>query len=242
MTAAEPFPSWTADDVIAHLRTLGTEANRAGMARFGINTATALGVGNTPLRALARRIKRNHERSLALWDSNVREARLLAGFTDEASKVTREQCRAWAADFDSWEIVDGVSDLFVDTPFWRELVEEFAADEREFVRRTAFSMLAWAAVHLKKEPDATFIGYLPLVEAHARDPRNFVKKAVNWALRQIGKRSTALHGPALAMAERLAASDDRTARWIGKDAVKELTSEAVRARLAGKEREAFAGG
>jgi 3-methyladenine DNA glycosylase AlkD len=95
-------------------------------------------------------------------------------------------------------------------------------------------MLAWSAVHLKTEPDATFISYLPLVEAHASDPRNFVKKAVNWALRQIGKRSAALHGPALALAERLAASDDRTARWVGKDAVKELTSDAVRERLIGK--------
>jgi 3-methyladenine DNA glycosylase AlkD len=231
MTVADPSPSWTADDVVAHLRTLGTDANRAGMARFGINTATALGVGNTPLRALAREIKRNHERALALWASNIREARLLAGFTAEAKKLTREECRSWAAGFDSWEIVDGVSDLFVETPFWRELIEEFAADEREFVRRTAFSMLAWGAVHLKKEPDATFIAYLPLVDAHSRDPRNFVKKAVNWALRQIGKRSAGLHGPALALAEILAASDDRTARWIGKDAVKELTSEAVKERI-----------
>jgi 3-methyladenine DNA glycosylase AlkD len=234
MTSAEPSPSWTADQVIAHLRTLGTDENRAGMARFGINTTTALGIGNTPLRALARRIKRNHDRALALWASNIREARLLASFTGEPQKLTREHCRGWAAEFDSWEIVDGTSDLFVDTLFWRDLVEEFAADEREFVRRTAFSMLAWAAVHLKKEPDATFVSYLPLVEAHARDPRNFVKKAVNWALRQIGKRSAALHAPALALAERLATSDDRIARWIGKDAAKELTSEAVRRRLVGK--------
>jgi 3-methyladenine DNA glycosylase AlkD len=226
-----PSPAWTADDVIAHLRSLASEENRAGMARFGIVTATALGVGNTPVRALGRKIKRNHARALDLWASNIREARLLAAFTEEPAKVTRTQCRSWAAEFDSWEIVDGVSDLFVDTPFWRELVEEFAADEREFVRRTAFAMLAWAAVHLKKEPDATLAGYLPLVEAHSRDPRNFVRKAVNWALRQIGKRSAELHGPALGLAEKLAASDDKTARWIGKDAVKELTSEAVRKRL-----------
>jgi 3-methyladenine DNA glycosylase AlkD len=234
MTTPEPSASWTADDVIAHLRTLGTEENRAGMARFGINTTTALGIGNTPLRALARRIRRNHARALALWASNIREARLLAAFTGEPHKLTRQQCKAWAAEFDSWEIVDGISDLFVDTPFWRELIEEFAADEREFVRRTAFSMLAWAAVHLKKEPDASFVAYLPLIERHARDPRNFVKKAVNWALRQIGKRSSALHAPALELAETLAASDNKTARWIGKDAVKELTSDAVRERLAEK--------
>jgi 3-methyladenine DNA glycosylase AlkD len=227
----DPSPSWTADDVLAYLKALGTQENRAGMARFGINTATALGVGNTVLRSLTRKIKRNHERALALWATDIREARLLAAFTDEAGKVTREQCRSWAAEFDSWEIVDGVSDLFVDTPFWRELVEEFAADEREFVRRTAFAMLAWGAVHLKKEPDGTFIGYLRLIEAHAGDNRNFVKKAVNWALRQIGKRSRALHGPALKLAEKLGASQDKTARWIGKDAVKELTDPKIVERL-----------
>jgi 3-methyladenine DNA glycosylase AlkD len=229
-----PSPQWTADEVIAHLRALASEENRAGMARFGIVTTTALGVGNTPLRALGRKVKRNHARALDLWASNIREARLLAAFTAEPAKVTHAQCRDWAAEFDSWEIVDGVSDLFVDTPFWRELVQEFASDEREFVRRTAFAMLAWAAVHLKKEPDATLAGYLPLIEAHSRDPRNFVRKAVNWALRQIGKRSSELHGPSLALAERLCASDDKTARWIGKDAVKELNSEAVLERLARK--------
>lgn len=227
----DPSPSWSADDVVAYLQALGTEENRAGMARFGINTTTALGVGNSLLRPLARKIKRNHERALALWASGIREARLLAAFTDEPDKVTRGQCRGWAAQFDSWEIVDGVSDLFVDTPFWRELVEEFAADDREFVRRTAFAMLAWGAVHLKKEPDRTFVGYLPLIEAHAGDPRNFVRKAVNWALRQIGKRSPALHGPALTLAEKLTSSEDRTARWIGKDAVKELTDPKIVERL-----------
>jgi 3-methyladenine DNA glycosylase AlkD len=229
-----PSPSWDADQVIAHLKSLGIEENRAGMARFGINTAAALGISNAVLRPLGRALKRNHERSAALWASGIREARLLAGFTDEPNKVTRDQCRNWAGDFDSWEIVDGVSDLFIETPFWRELVAEFAADQREFVRRTAFAMLAWGAVHLKKEPDATFEGYLPLIEAHAGDGRNFVKKAVNWALRQIGKRSLALHRQALELAERLAASSDKTARWIGKDAVKELTDAKTLERLAKK--------
>ncbi|TGQ47795.1 DNA alkylation repair protein [Mesorhizobium sp. M00.F.Ca.ET.216.01.1.1] len=229
-----PDPSWTADAIVAHLRAIGTAENRAGMARFGINTATALGVGNSDLRPLARKVKCNHERALVLWDSGIREARLMAAFTGEPKKVTIDQCRRWAGNFDSWEIVDSVSDLFADTPFWRELVDEFAADEREFVRRTAFAMLAWAAVHLKKEPDATFVSYLPLVEAHAGDPRNFVRKAVNWALRQIGKRSMGLHGPALAVAERLAQSTDKTARWIGKDAVKELSDVKTLERLARK--------
>ncbi|MBZ9847769.1 DNA alkylation repair protein [Mesorhizobium sp. CA14] len=227
-----PDPSWSADDIVAHLRAIGTDENRAGMARFGLNTTSALGVGNSQLRPLARKLKKNHERSLLLWDSGVREAQLMAAFTGEPKKVDIDQCRRWAADFDSWEIVDTVADLFAETPFWRELMDEFAEDDREFVRRTAFAMLAWSAVHLKKEPDATFLAYLPLVEKHAGDPRNFVSKAVNWALRQIGKRSMSLHAPALALAERLAASSDKTARWIGKDAVKELTDAKQLARLA----------
>ncbi|WP_027054168.1 DNA alkylation repair protein [Mesorhizobium erdmanii] len=227
-----PAPDWTAHDIIAHLRSIGTEENRVGMARFGINTASALGVGNADLRPLARKLKRNHERSLTLWASGIREARLMAAFTGEPARITIEECRRWAGDFDSWEVVDTVSDLFVDTPFWRALIEEFAIDEREFVRRTAFAMLAWAAVHLKKEPDITFLSYLPLIEAHARDERNFVRKAVNWALRQIGKRSINLHAPALALAQRLAASPDKTARWIGKNAVKELSDAKTLERFA----------
>ena len=227
-----PDPSWSADDIVAHLRSIGTDENRAGMARFGINTASALGVGNSVLRPLARKLKKNQERSLLLWDSGVREARLMAAFTGEPKKVDIDQCRRWAADFDSWEIVDTVADLFAETPFWHELIDEFAEDEREFVRRTAFAMLAWSAVHLRKEPDATFLAYLPLIEKHAGDPRNFVRKAVNWALRQIGKRSMSLHAPALALAEKLAASSDRTARWIGKDAEKELTDARQLERLA----------
>lgn len=196
-----------------------------GMARFGINTDRAFGVGLSVLRPLARKIRRDHARAAALWQSGWREARLLAAFTDEPAAVTREQARRWAADFNSWEVVDGVVDLFVATPFWRELIDEFAADEREYVRRAAFSMIARAAVNLKKEPEETFLGLLPLIEAYATDPRNFVRKAVNWALRQIGKRSRTLHDPALTLAKTLAASDDRTARWIGKDAVRELEAE-----------------
>jgi 3-methyladenine DNA glycosylase AlkD len=222
------------DDIVAHLRAIGTEENRASLARFGIRTERALGVGLPRLRAVARTIKRDHTRALALWQTGWREARLLAAFTADPGVVTIAQCRHWAGDFDSWEIVDGVSDLFVDTPLWRDLIEEFAGDKGEFVRRTAFAMLAWAAVHRKTEPDSTFLAYLTLIEAHTRDERNFVRKAVNWALRQIGKRSPALHGPALELARKLAASDERAARWIGKDAVRELTDPKIIARIEAK--------
>jgi 3-methyladenine DNA glycosylase AlkD len=231
---AELSPQSSAEEIVAHLRAIGSEQNLAGMARFGINTATALGISNAVLDPVARRVKRDHERAMRLWRSGIREARLLAAFTDEPQKVTAEQCRLWASDLDSWEVVDTVSYLFAMTPFWRERVEEFAEDEREFVRRTAFSMLAYAAVHLKKEPDATFASYLPLIEAHALDDRNFVRKAINWALRQIGKRSMELHAPALGLAQKLAASNDKTARWIGKDAVRELTAAKTLDRLAAK--------
>lgn len=227
----EPNPAWSADQVIAYLRSQRDETNIEGMGRFGIDTGTALGISNTVLRAIGRKIKRNHDRAVELWKSGIREARLLAAFTAEPRKVTADIARSWAADFNSWEIVDGVSDLFADAQLQSPLIAEFAADDREFVRRTAFAMMAWSAVHMKKDPDATLLAWLPLIETHASDPRNFVKKAVNWALRQIGKRDVACHGPALALAERLAESDDKTKRWIGKDAVKELAGEKVLAKL-----------
>ncbi|CAN7378323.1 DNA alkylation repair protein [Rhizobium sp. LjRoot254] len=224
-------PASSSEEIIAHLKGMHDEANIEGMGRFGINTGTALGISNAVLRSVARQIKRDHGRALALWASGIREARLLAAFTAEPKKMTTDIARAWASDFNSWEIVDGVSDLFCDAELQGDLLAEFAADEREFVRRTAFTMIAWSAVHMKKEPDATFIAWLPLIERHATDPRNFVKKAVNWALRQIGKRNSACHAPALALAEKLAASTDKAARWIGKDAVKELSGEKVLAKI-----------
>lgn len=218
----EMEPASTATQVIAFLKTRRNATNIEGMGRFGIVTDTALGISNADLRQLARKIKRNHARALKLWQSNIREARLLASYTAEPKKLTLEEARTWANDFNSWEIVDGVADLFADTGLWPVLISEFAADEREFVRRTAFSMIAWCAVHLKKEPDENILAFLPLIERHSSDPRNFVKKAVNWALRNIGKRNTNCRKPAWKLAEKLAASDDKTQRWIGKDAVREF--------------------
>lgn len=225
-------PESTAAEIVAYLRSLGSAANRQGMQRYGIRIERALGISHGVQRDIARAIKRNHERAFELWNTGITEAQFIASVTADPKRFTAEDARRWAAEFDSWDIVDGVSDLFVDTDHWRELIEEFAEDDREFVRRTAFAMLCWATVHRKKEPDETFAAYLPLIEKHATDPRNFVKKAVNWALRTIGKRSLSLHAPALALAERLAASTDKTARWIGKDAVRELTAEKTMAMIA----------
>jgi 3-methyladenine DNA glycosylase AlkD len=228
---SEPAPDWTCDDIVRWLHANASQADAAGMARYGIATGKALGIRNAQLRPLSRKIRRNHERALALWHTEIREARLVACFSDEPARVTADQAWQWAADFDSWEVVDHAADLFIDARLQDEIIAPFAADEREFVRRAAFAMMAWGAVHLKKEPDTLIEGWLPLVEEHSNDPRNFVKKAVNWALRQIGKRSAELHPPALALAEKLANSEDKAARWIGNDAVRELKSKKVTKKL-----------
>jgi 3-methyladenine DNA glycosylase AlkD len=209
--------------VIAELSAIGSEENRAGMARFGINTARAFGISMKALEPLARKYRRNHRLAAELWASGYHEARLLAVLIDDPKEVTPAQMDSWAGDLDSWDLCDQAClKLFVRSPFVEDKIVEWAADEREFVRRAGFALLASYAVHGKDTPDATIVRFLGLVEEHSTDGRNFVRKAVNWALRQIGKRSPALLPPALEIAERLAASDDRTARWIGKDATREL--------------------
>lgn len=224
-------PASTAAEVIAHLRVLGSEENRQGMRRYGIRIDRALGISHGVQRQIARQIKRNHERALELWASGITEAQFIASLTADPKRFSADDARRWAAEFDSWDIVDGVSDLFVDTDHWRELIIEFADDEREFVRRTAFAMMAWSVVHRKKEPEETFLSFLPVVETHAWDSRNFVWKAVSWALRSIGKRSPSMNAAALKTAEKLAGSEDTTARRIGRAAVRELTNEKTRARF-----------
>jgi 3-methyladenine DNA glycosylase AlkD len=219
--------------VLAELAALGSEENRAGMARFGINTDRAFGVSMAAMRPLVRRHRRNHQLAAALWDSGKHEARILAAMIDDPKQVTPEQMDEWVAEFDSWDLCDqACMKLFAVTPYVMEKVKQWARDDREFVRRAAFALIAGYTVHAKKEPPETFLAFLPLIERYADDDRNFVKKAVNWALRQIGKRSPALHPKALALAEKLAASDNRTRRWIGRDAVRELTDPAQLERIA----------
>lgn len=228
---SEPVPD--AKTVLAELAALGSEENRAGMARFGINTERAFGVSMTSMKPLVRKYRRNHDLAAALWASGRHEARILAVLIDEPKRVTPEQMDEWVAAFDSWDLCDqACMKLFVRTPYVVEKVGQWAADEREYVRRAAFALIAGHAVHAKKEPPDVFLAFLPIIERYADDDRNFVKKAVNWALRQIGKRSPDLHPPALALAEKLAASDNRTRRWIGRDAVKELTDPAQLERIA----------
>jgi len=223
---------WTAEAVLDRLESLGSEENRAGMGRYGIAVDRAYGVPLSVLRPFAKELGRDHDLAVALWRTGMHEARLLASIVDEPKRVTAEQIDAWTADFDSWDICDQCcSNLYRRTPYAHGKVSTWIADEREFVRRAGFALIAVLAVHDKKAEDEVFLDYLETIEANATDPRNFVRKAVNWALRQIGKRSMSLHGPALAAAERLAASDDKTERWIGRDAVREFEKPATLERL-----------
>mgnify|MGYP003678476091 FL=1 len=154
--------------------------------------------------------------------------------SDEPGKVTVQQALHWAEAFDSWDIVDHAAALFIEARLHQELISLFVEDDREYVRRAGFAMIAWGALHLKKEPDTIATPWLSLIENHADDDRNFVKKAVNWALRQIGKRSLNLHAPALELAQKLEYSNNRSERWIGRDAAKELSSQSTLDRLAKK--------
>ncbi|MCC6734522.1 MAG: DNA alkylation repair protein [Bauldia sp.] len=233
MKAAAPNVSAAA--VVAELRSMGSEAGRAGMARFGINANRAFGVSMAMMRPLERRYRRNHALALDLWATGIHEARILATTIEDPKAVTIAQMDAWVAEFDSWDVCDQAAmRVFARTPWVAAKVADWAEDDREFVRRAAFALIAGYTVAAKKAPAEEFLAFLPIIERHATDGRNFVKKAVNWALRQIGKRSPALHGPALALAEKLAASPDRAARWIGKDAVKELTDPRQVARIAAR--------
>ncbi len=218
---------WTVDEILERLERLGSQANRAGMARYGINTARAYGVSIRSLRPLAKAIGRDHALAQALWATGRHEARILAGFIADPKAMSRAECDAWVGEIDSWDLCDQLSKTFEKTPFRDELILDWIADDREFVRREGFSLLVARTVHDRQAPDAAFLPYLPLIERYATDGRNFVRKAVNWALRQIGKRSLALHRPALDLAERLATSGDKTARWVGRDAARELKSPAV---------------
>ena len=209
-------------EALAALQALGTEEGRLGMARYGIVAAKVYGVSVAKIRALAKQVRRDHDLAEALWRTGWYEARLLAAFVDDPKLVTPAQMDRWAGDFENWADCDTICfHLFDKTAHAFAKVDQWAADEREFVRRAAFGLLASVALHDKKAADAPFLDRLPLIEAAATDPRNFVKKGVSWALRGIGgRKSPALKAAARAMADRLAASPDKTARWIGRDAQK----------------------
>jgi len=189
------------------------------------------------LRKLAREIGTNHELAEELWDSGNHEARILAGLIGDPARVTAAQMERWARDFDSWDVVDGsCCHLFVfAAPAWKKVIE-WSRREPEYVKRAGFALMAYLAVHDKQAPDARYARLLPIIRRHASDERNFVKKAVNWALRQIGKRNLRLNRLAIRTARQIRATDSRAARWVAADALRELTSPAVERRLRGRPR------
>ena len=212
----------TSEEIISTLRSLATDETYASQSRFGILGRERLGVSLYDLRKAAKGIK-SHELALELWQSGIHEARMVASMIDEPEKVTRDQMEKWVVDFDSWDICDIVTDgLFIRAPEMLEVIPEWAKRDEEYVKRAAFAMIAALVVHRKDIPDETVRGYFALIEAAADDDRNFVKKAVNWALRNIGKFRPALRKEAMACAKRILLFESRSAQWIAKDAIKEF--------------------
>ena len=225
------------NEVLTWLERRGTRRTVLGMARYGIEAERAFGVPMGTLLSLRKRLGKDHALSVALWESGWYEARLLAALVGDPKRVTRRQMNAWAAGFENWADCDTACfKLFDQTPFAWEKARQWAASPREFVKRAGFALMACLALHDKGAPDKTFLAFLPLVEKGARDERNFVKKAVSWALRAIGERSLALNAAALATAKRLAESGEAACRWVGKDALRQLASPAARARLTRRSR------
>lgn len=210
--------------VLTQLKKQADPRKAAGMARFGIDPKNALGISIPFLRGLAKKMGKDHLLAEKLWRTKIHEARLLAGFIDDHKLVTSKQMESWVKDFDSWDICDQVcSSLFDKTPYAYQKAKQWAKRKEEYVRRAGFVMMACLSVHDKKAPDEKFLPLFPLIEKYSIDKRNFVKKAVNWALRQIGKRrNSGLRKPAITLARKLSASEFPSARWIGKDALREL--------------------
>lgn len=218
---------------LASLEQMSTQRDRENLARFGITADKAFGVSMANIQVLAKRVGRNHELAAALWDTGWYEARMLTSFVDEPARVTASQMDRWCRDFDNWAICDTVCfHLFDRAPQAWAKVAQWSDRRDEFVKRAAFALIASLAAHDKTADDALFVESLSFVERAASDERNFVKKGVSWALRAVGRRNATLHGEALAVARRLSESPDAAARWIGKGALKELTSPAVVRRLA----------
>ncbi len=211
----------------------GTRRAVEGLARYGIVAERAYGVTMGQLKSLKRQLGTDHELSLALWDTGWYEARLLAALVGDPARVTRRQMDAWAAGFENWADCDTVCfTLFDRTPYAWERARRWAKSPREFVKRGGFALMACLSTHHKTAPDTKFLALLPVIEKGAKDERNFVMKGVSWALRGIGRRSPALNRAALVVSRRLAASEDAAPRWVGTDALRELGSPKVRARLA----------
>lgn len=219
----QPRAAPDVEEVVAKLKRMGTKATRDGMARYAITSDKAFGVSGSQLRDLGKQLGRNHDLAVKLWDTGWFEARMLVPFVDEPELITPAQMDRWCKEFDNWAICDAFCFHSWDrTPHAFRKIEQWSKRREEFVKRAAFALLASVALHDKKADDSAFLRCLPLIERAATDDRNFVKKGVSWALRGIGKRNANLKAAAIDVAKRLAESEERAARWVGKDALRDL--------------------
>jgi len=220
------------DDVLEELKSMEDPSCVAGMARYGIRSEKCYGISMKKLMAIKHRVGKNHELAAGLWDSRIHDARLLACLIDDPKLVTEAQMNRWVKDFDNWAICDGCcGHLFGKTPFAYRKAREWTMRKEEFVKRAGFVLVATLTVHDKKAEDEAFLAFLPSILESSTDERQYVMKAVNWALRQIGKRNPRLNREAVRIAERIHKKDSRSARWIASDALRELRSDAVQTRM-----------
>jgi 3-methyladenine DNA glycosylase AlkD len=225
-------PTMQYNEIVKKLKSLSNPKNVAGMARFGINPKNTLGVAIPKLRALAKKVGKNAKLAQKLWDSKIHEARILAGMIDDAANVSEKEMDRWVRDFDSWDVCDQVC-----MNFFRYAKEapkkcfEWAGKKDEFVKRAGFALMAALAFAKNDMADAEFKKFLPIIKRESTDERNYVRKAVNWALRQIGKRNKNLNKEAIKIAREILKINNKAAKWIAQDAIRELTSEAVQKRL-----------
>lgn len=218
--------------ILQKLKTHGSRENIEGMARFGITTERRLGVSVPEMRRIARECGKDHPLSIRLWNSGIPEARIVASMIADPAEMTAAEMDRWVSGFDSWDVCDQVCmNLFERTPFAGKKIRQWSRREEEFVRRAAYALIACLAWHDKDAPDVVFTGFLPIIKRGATDERNFVKKSVNWALRNIGKRNPRLNRAAVSTAKEISRLDSKSARWIGADAIRELTSAAVQRRI-----------
>ncbi len=223
------------DDILKKLKGLSDPKAAEGMARFGINPENTFGVSIPNLRKIAKETGIDHALAQQLWASGIHEARILASMIDDPKMVTEEQMESWVKDFNSWDVCDQCCmNLFDKTSLAYHKAVEWSAREEEFIKRASFAMMACLAWHDKKADDKQFEPFLPIIKREASDNRNFVKKSVNWALRQIGKRNRNLNKKAVETAEEIQEIDSKSAKWVASDAIRELTSEAVLNRLQAK--------
>lgn len=222
----------TSNEILQQLLSLSDKEKAKQAEYFGVRTTKIIGISAPDLRQIAKQLKTNHPLALQLWEKDYHEARMLATIIADPKQISSEQMDSWTKDFDSWAIVDGACyNLYRYTPFAEEKIFQYVISEQEYIRRTSFALIAGLAIGRKDIEDEEFIKYFPLIEKYAFDERNFVWKAVNWALRQIGKRSLYLHPKSLELAQKLSLSENPTHRKIGKDALRELSDPKTIARI-----------